>query len=284
MTWLPYFTTSALTAALIAGVLWLLRNWILTRLTASVQHDYDKKLEALRTELKKSEEQFKTDLRAREAELAAIRGGALTNITVRQTALAQRRIEAVDCVWAATVEGAKFNMLLMLVQIFNIPALVKAGASDKAKIQQILEALGKTIPDIENIDGGAAKHRPYISELAWAYFNAYTSIIGMAFATFKILEVGEDPNKFLAEDKFIPMLKSSLPDWTDYIDKCGLSGAQHLADELKKRLLAELQNVLAGKEEDQADVARAAEILKASEEVQYKRDEARAAEIKTSIS
>mgnify|MGYP007037817717 CR=1 FL=1 len=66
---------------------WLGRHLITTRLKASVQHEFDEKLEAIRTEFRKSEESFKSDLRAKENQIAALQGGALSGMVSRQAAL-----------------------------------------------------------------------------------------------------------------------------------------------------------------------------------------------------
>ncbi len=54
------------------------RSLISTRLTKSVQHEFDEKLETLKTTLRKSEESFKADLRFKEIQIEALRGGAMT--------------------------------------------------------------------------------------------------------------------------------------------------------------------------------------------------------------
>ena len=73
--WLPSITTTSLFAL----ALWLSRKLFVTRLTRSVGHEFDKQLEALRS-----------DLHAREAEIEALRSGALTAIASRQIALDKR--------------------------------------------------------------------------------------------------------------------------------------------------------------------------------------------------
>jgi hypothetical protein len=90
--WIPALSTTSLFAA----VLWLLRSVISTRLRASVQHEFNEKVETLKTDLRKSEESFKADLRSKEAQIEALRSGALSGLTSRQAALDARRIQAVD--------------------------------------------------------------------------------------------------------------------------------------------------------------------------------------------
>jgi len=55
---LPALTTTAL----FAGALWLGREMISTRLTRSVQQEFDKKIESVRADLRASEERFKAQL------------------------------------------------------------------------------------------------------------------------------------------------------------------------------------------------------------------------------
>lgn len=73
MDWIPAISTTSL----LAIVLWLGRNLIITRLTNSVRHEYDQKIETLKASLKKSEESFKAELQAKASQIDALRSGAL---------------------------------------------------------------------------------------------------------------------------------------------------------------------------------------------------------------
>src|SRR5712691_9429318 len=87
--WFPAVTTSGL----LAMALWLGRNLILTRLTKSVEYEFSKKIEAVRTQFREGEERLKADLRAKEVEIAALRSGAMTALASRQIAVDKRRLE-----------------------------------------------------------------------------------------------------------------------------------------------------------------------------------------------
>jgi hypothetical protein len=97
--WIPAVSTTSL----LAGALWLMRSLIITRLTQSVQHEFNEKLEILRTDLRKNEELFKAELRAKDAQIELLRSGAISGLASRQAALDRRRIEAVDQIWSAVV-------------------------------------------------------------------------------------------------------------------------------------------------------------------------------------
>jgi hypothetical protein len=77
--WIPSLST---TMAL-ALALWLARKLIATRLVMSVKHEFDSKLEMLRSQLRESEAALGADLRAKEAEIDALRRGALSTAAGR---------------------------------------------------------------------------------------------------------------------------------------------------------------------------------------------------------
>ncbi len=97
--WFPALTATALFAA----ALWLGRNVISTRLTKSVEHEFNTKLESIKAQIRESEERLKAELRSKEAEIAALRSGALTALASRQMALDKRRLEAIDQIWASVI-------------------------------------------------------------------------------------------------------------------------------------------------------------------------------------
>jgi len=80
MTFIDWLLSTVSTAALLGLVAFLARNLILTRLKASVQHEFDRKLETLGADLHKSEESFKADLRAKETQIEVLRSGALSGL------------------------------------------------------------------------------------------------------------------------------------------------------------------------------------------------------------
>jgi len=98
--WIPSLTVSGL----LGVALWLSRSIIETRLRASVQGEFDAKLEVLKGDIRSSEERLGARLREKEAELEALRSGALSAMTSRQVVLDNRRLEAVDQLWSAYTE------------------------------------------------------------------------------------------------------------------------------------------------------------------------------------
>src|SRR3546814_19392639 len=73
-----------LVMAAIPVALFAERHWLQKRIESGVQHKFDKRLEVVRAELRAGEEALKSELRAREAQLAALRDGVLSGRLHRQ--------------------------------------------------------------------------------------------------------------------------------------------------------------------------------------------------------
>jgi hypothetical protein len=60
-----------------AAALFFSRQWLVARIEKGVQHGFDSRLEAIRAELRASEERLKSTLRDRENEIALLRNTVL---------------------------------------------------------------------------------------------------------------------------------------------------------------------------------------------------------------
>ena len=104
----------------------------------------------------------------------------------------------------------------------------------------------------------------FLPELAWAYFNAYTTILYGSLIRYSILKIGlDDAAKYLKEDATRKILKAALPQFAKFIDDNEPETYHYLLDEIVARLLVELRKVLEGQDADQAATARAKAIMDA---------------------
>lgn len=158
--WIPAISTTAL----LGVVLWLLRSMISTRLRVSVQHEFDQKLESMRATLRASEEELKADLRAKEAQIAALRSGAMSGLASRQAALDRRRIEAVDQLWSAVTSLGPAKALSATMAIIKFENTVKEEARNPA-LREMFSAMGGKASLRESSWADAAKARPFVSEM-----------------------------------------------------------------------------------------------------------------------
>jgi hypothetical protein len=53
---------------------------------------------------------------------------------------------------------------------------VARRASDP-RMQEVLTIMGSAAPDMTNFRNVARDERPFLPDLAWAFFNAYTTIL-----------------------------------------------------------------------------------------------------------
>lgn len=261
-TWFPPLTTTALFAA----ALWLGRNVISTRLTKSVEHEFNTKLESVRAQMRESEERLKAELRAKETEIAALRSGALTALASRQMAIDKRRLEAIDQLWASVTALGPARTIAALMSSISFEKAAPITERDP-KARQAIEMMGKAF-DFKSLDlSGASKARPFLSPMAWATFSALQAVVMHAVMRWHVLAGGLGAKDFLDNEAISKLIKAALPHYSNYIDKFGPSAYYYLLEALDEQLHKEIQNMLSGVEADKASIEQAAEILRQSDAV-----------------
>lgn len=262
---LATISTTIVATGLIGVVLWLFQSVIVTRLARSVQHEFDAKLEAIRAEIRRSEELLRADLRSKETQIEALRGGALSALASRQATVDKRRLEAVDQLWSAVISLAHFKYASSLMASIRFDRATEEAVKNP-RMREVFELFAKPIDQVK-LSNDAAKARPYVSEIAWALFSAYQAILMFAVTQIHLLKSGLDGSKLLDMDAVPKLINVALPHYGEYIDKHGPAAYHLLLDELEAGLLRELQKLLEGAESDKATVELAARILKAADSV-----------------
>ena len=221
-------------------------------------------MEAVRAEFRAKEELLKADLRSKETEIAALRSGAMTAMASRQMALDKRRLEAVDQLWSSVTALGSFKTISAFMAVVKFDAAAEE-AMKNPKVREMFEFMSTGLRlDLNKIDfSGSAKARPFVSPMAWVLFVAYQAIAMQAVLKLQILKSGIG-TKLLDMEATAKVVKAALPHQTQYIDKFGDAGYHYLLEELERRLLDEMQKMLAGVETDKASIEQAAEILRLS--------------------
>lgn len=260
--WFPSLTTTAL----FAGVLWLARNIISTRLTKSVEYEFNTKLESIRSQMRESEERLKAELRAKETEINALRSGALTTLASRQAALDKRRLEAVDQLWSAITALGQARTIAALMSVISFEKAAPITERDP-NARKAFELMG-TAFDIKSLDlSGAAKARPFLSPMVWATFSAIQAVVMHAVMRWHVLKGGLGDKDFMDNDSISKLIKAALPHYSDYVDNFGPSAYYYVLEALDTQLLKEIQLMLSGVEADKESIERAAEIVRQSNAV-----------------
>jgi len=260
--WIPAISTTSL----LAVVLWLLRSVISTRLRASVQHEFDQKVETLKANLRKSEESFRADLRFKESQIEALRSGALSGLASRQAALDARRIQAVEQLWAAVQALGPAKSVSANVAILKFEGAAKASA-ENPQAREMFAMLGGPADPHKIHTGEAEKARPFISEMAWAVFSAYRAILSVAMIKMQLLKSGLDMPDIVDEEGVRRLIITVLPHQAEFVKNHDTGAYHYLLDELESLLLQELRRVLHGAESDRETIKQAGEILRESENV-----------------
>jgi hypothetical protein len=256
--WVPWISLAVSAGTPLA--IFVGRNWLKARIEKGVQYHFDRQLEEIRAEFRSSEERLKSSLRDRESEIATLRSTVLAGSAGRQALLDKRRFEAVERVWTAVNDMARLKSLSSFMALLNVKEVSKR-ASDP-KIQQFLSMMGSGTPEIGEIKNVARDERPFLPELAWAYYSAYSTILFGNLALYKVLQVGMDePEKVLTREGTKKILTAVLPHQTQWIDTNEPERYHYLLDELEEKLLGELRKILDGAEADQAATERAHNIL-----------------------
>jgi hypothetical protein len=148
---IDWLLTPLVTTALVSSLLFLFRNSILTRLRASVQHEFNAKLETMRAELRRSEELLRADLRAKESHIEALRSGALSGMASRQALFDQRRLAAVEQLWDGIDKLASFKIACSMMATIDFKKSLKLSAQDP-KVRQFFMQIGSSV-DPSNFRG-----------------------------------------------------------------------------------------------------------------------------------
>ena len=256
----------SISSALVLVVLWLARGLIEVRLKSSVQNEFDTKLERIRSDLRQSEESLKAQVREKEAEIGTLRETSMAALAARRSALDKRRMEACDHLWEQMIMLQKFHGLVAIVSALSDAQIIERArysADFRNKIELMTTAFRQE--DLAKINGNSAQ--PYVSELAWALFNAYQTIVSFAFAQKHIMVGGLNGN-LLNSGRLASLLTTALPEKAAEISQLGdAAGAKFLPD-IAQNLLIELKRILDGRAEDEAGITRASELLQLSRAVQ----------------
>jgi DNA-binding protein Fis len=258
------------------GLIFIGRNWIKARIEQSVRSGFEAKLEALRSDLRRSEEELKSELRSKEAEITALRDGILSGRTQRQALVDKRRLEAIDGLWAAFTSLAPFVMVSKMMGSINFDVAARE-VHQHPNTQQFFRMISggdqtETLAKMAQHSGKS--QQPFISPLAWAYFSAYQTVVVGAYIRAKVLEIGlKDAQELITHDPIKDVLKTALPHYSQFIDEQPVGAYHLLLDDLEKHLIAELQKMIRGAEQDQASIEQAALIMEMVEKATAKQAE-----------
>jgi len=252
--------TALSSTAFISFLIWFFQNPIAKWFERKVQHGFDTKLEGLKAQMRASEERLKADLRVKEAEIVALRGGALSALASRQIAIDKRRLEAVDQLWSSIIELGKLRRFSQLLSVIKFDVLAEQSEKNP-KVREVASTVLGDL-DIGKLTlGEAEKARPFVSPMVWAVYSAIQAVTLDAVTKWHFVKHGIAAKKLLDEKYVTNMIKAALPYMSSYLDEHGSAGFHYTLESLDALLLIEVQKMLSGAETDQAGIDQAATIL-----------------------
>ncbi|MCA3269979.1 MAG: hypothetical protein INF44_06495 [Thalassospira sp.] len=237
-------------------LLWVLifcaRNFILAKIKASVEHEFNAKLELL-----------KSELRSKESKISYLYEAVLTGRNERQAIVNKRKIDAVDNIWKSVIDLERFKPLARAMSKINLEYAESEEALGNPNVRKFFEQINKLAPENETLKPcRASNERPFISAAAWGYFLALQTVLYGSFLRANMLKFGlPNSSKWMDNESEKRVLKAALPHQKDYIDTYDPLTYFYLVEELEEKLLKELNNILDGKSSDDEDIKRAADIL-----------------------
>ena len=158
-------SSAAVSAALSAILIWLSREWISTRLKASIEHEYAEKLETIKAQLHAEHEVAILNIRTTFEREAALQAAAHESFAQGQKAAMERKLDAVDRLWNRILHvRGNLSPLISFIDVMTLDEYKRdkdhpffralAGNPSLQQLGSVLKQEG----------GQAERARPYVGE------------------------------------------------------------------------------------------------------------------------
>ncbi len=256
--------------AVIAVCVFASRNWLKARIERGVQYHFDAKLEQLRSDLRANEEAVKKALRESEAEISALRASLFEAAKSHREMISKRQFESIDKIWGAVNRLAPLYNLARWMSHIKLEETTE-HAKTNPKVSTFFKQLLETVPKefYSTQQDWALSEQPFVSELLWAYFLCYKSVLTYYYMRAKEFEIGIGADgSFMTNKNVDELLRKTLPAWSDYMDQFGSASYFYMLDPIRDLILAEMRAILSGIPASAESVARAREVISATREVE----------------
>ena len=251
---LEWLGESLLTSAPVVAVLGFFGFWfrqsIAEAITRRISYSYDIKLKELQARLD-SQERANSDMRAY----------VLSGAASRRSKFAEREAEAMDRLWRAVCVLSGAGLQVKLLDGVDYDEAAKIASKDP-NTREFFEAIGKSfntdkaIEKLEQLDPQA--QRPYVNELAWALYSAYSGIILDYIIKQKGLEHGAPPKLLRSTDYHLKeLVLAALPSQNALFEEHPKIWFSIFLDILQNELLSEIKKSLSGEKDTLSDIRRA---------------------------
>lgn len=160
-----------------AAIVWLLRNWLITRLSAAVKHEYDEKLEKLRVQLQKDRERDVESLKAEFQQVLSAQAAVQSAFAQSHLAAHQKRLDAIADVWKAFFQTRdNLPVVLNLIDVLK-PSEYQSFFSQEQVRNLVDELSPQGVSRFSRQKGSETElARPFVGEYLWSLLYAYEAV------------------------------------------------------------------------------------------------------------
>ena len=160
-------------------VIWLFREWISARLKASIQHEYDQKLETHKASLKSQNEASFLELKNGIEQRFTLYKAAQTSFTEGQKAAIERKLDSIEKLWNEILRlKNECPPMLGFIDLLSVEEYRSArNHKDFGELARGC-SIEKIVDYLEIRDNPVEKVRPYVGEYLWSMFFAYRQLMG----------------------------------------------------------------------------------------------------------
>lgn len=258
---------SITTATIYTGIIFFARHAIIARINASVKFEYDQKLANINSELRKQEQEFKSQIDLNKSSIESIQSMALEGASLRRGDIHKRQVIAIEQLWNTISLFQAGEKQVEMFERIKLDGIKTAEQMESLKLfaSSMHDFLEDQKEEIKLID----KQRPFISDKLWKYFDAYRQII--QFNSGKILLMKKGLLDLLLNGDFDKETKQKilavLPEFNKILDQYGSKSFPAIIEILKDKMLDEAKKDLYGTDKDKEDISRASYIREKVQEV-----------------
>ena len=197
-----------------------------------------------------------------------LRALALGGFSKRREVVQLKKIDAAERLWGAVQVQSSALMLVEMSKSINFEKAAEQAERD-SKTRDFFSTVGSSfdygayIEKLKEVNPQSL--RPYVSELGWAYYEAYSAIISFYTMRQKVLELGA-PAKILNDEKNLKsVILKAMPHQAALYDKFDPVYPWIFLEPLRESILVEVKKMISGEEESKADLQLANDILQSLE-------------------
>lgn len=259
ISWLKEVLLNAtITSALLVLGIFLFKNIVLQRIKKAISHEYDSKLE----DLKLSNQKILEDVKSNQAEQESYRNMMLSLLSTANSSTQEKRISGIDLLWKE-IQHLKSTIpyYISLLDIFNNDLNILKNIKNELDHADLLSVINPMLELSKKVND----YRPFLGDALFSLYQATYSIICMSITTtmssykegnlknwYEEKEITEYIKVVLSEEErttFISLKKEKL-NWIIRL--------------LESKIIASIQNELAGQPAAELALRNAQKIIEAS--------------------